>query len=314
MLTFTGVSLAAVLAFGATCVALQGVPRRFPPELQGVANAQTDRAFINELTVDRIRAGGLIPLGASGSGAHPAVLVWGDSHAMAALPAIDALLTERNAAGRAATHSATVPVLVWYVATPFGLGKDALAFNDAVFDYVRREQIPDVILIACWPCYTKGDDEATHGLAAAAARTVRRLAQAGVRPWILLDVPAHPFNVPRALSLPMIAGAPIASLRARPEPDRAFDVFDAATVREIEAAGGRFIDPKPRFLDPSDGRYIIERDGVALYLDKEHLTASGAKLMLLPLFRESLRYLLHDASTNSEVQPLQQAKRRDGPR
>ena len=118
---------------------------------------------------------------------------------------------------------------------------------------------------------------------------MRRLTQAGRRAWILLDVPAHPFNVPRALSLPMIAGAPIASLRARPEPDRAFDVFDPATVREIESAGGRFIDPKPRFLDPSDGHYMIERDGVALYLDKEHLTAAGAKLILLPLFRESLR-------------------------
>ena len=151
MLGFAGVSLAAVLALGAGCVAMQGVPRRFPPELQAVADAQTDRAFINELTVDRVRAGGLIPLGASGSGAHPVVLVWGDSHAMAALPAIDALLSERGVAGRAATHSATVPVLDWHVATAWGLGQDSIAFNDAVFEYARREQIQDVILAPAGP-------------------------------------------------------------------------------------------------------------------------------------------------------------------
>ena len=57
---------------------------------------------------------------------------------------------------------------------------------------------------------------------------------------------------------------------------------------QVEAAGGHVINPKPAFLDPTGERYLFLSDGIVLYRDTHHLTATGANLILLPLFREQL--------------------------
>jgi hypothetical protein len=67
-----------------------------------------------------------------------------------------------------------------------------------------------------------------------------------------------------------------------------FDGISPAVIARIEAAGGRVLDPKPRFLDATGQRYMIQADGVALYCDSNHLTKQGARMLLLPFLRGSL--------------------------
>jgi hypothetical protein len=67
-----------------------------------------------------------------------------------------------------------------------------------------------------------------------------------------------------------------------------YDKIAPKTITDIESVGGRILDPTPRFLDPTGERYIFPADGVVLYSDRHHLTAEGAKLMLLPFLCDSL--------------------------
>ena len=125
MFAFAGAGLGVVLCGGLVCAAMRGFPQRLSPQARVFASAKTDFLYDIQLTADDVRAGRLVPIGAADPALRPSVLVWGDSLAMAALPAVDALLKEKGLAGRAAAHSATAPILGWYKVKEHGLGGDS---------------------------------------------------------------------------------------------------------------------------------------------------------------------------------------------
>lgn len=96
--------------------------------------------------------GRLVHLGAAGH--VPKVIVWGDSHAMAILPAGESVCKEMGIACLAATASATAPVLDWFKRYEYGLNENAPAFNAACMGYIReaasKGEITHVILAARW--------------------------------------------------------------------------------------------------------------------------------------------------------------------
>jgi peptidoglycan/LPS O-acetylase OafA/YrhL len=275
-----GLGLLAVLVSGAAVWASGGAPGRFPPAIREVTSDKDRFATFEDLSVQAARAGRLPTIGAK-SDAAPAVLVWGDSHAIAALPAIDALLEERGLAGRVAIHSATAPVLDWYQLNAFGLGRRSLEFGDAVLAYLREHRIRDVILVAYWSSYGSDADGAALGNAAVA--TIRRLVAAGCRPAVLLDVPIPGFDVPKALALPFLSEESIAAACKKPGAAGA----EAKFAADLEAAGAQVLDPKPRFIDPARGCYAVSRDGAVLYYDSHHVSRQGALRVLLPFLRDA---------------------------
>ncbi|HEX8722084.1 MAG TPA: acyltransferase family protein [Pyrinomonadaceae bacterium] len=283
---FAGTGLVIILSAGLVCVTMQGFPNRLPERAREIADAKSDRAFIYTLSPDDVRAGKLVPIGVRNPALRPALLVWGDSHAMAAMPALDAFLQERGLAGLAATRSGTAPVLNWFMVSRSKGRQDSVAFNDAVLSYVRSRQIPAVILIARWRYYAGAGGGG--GLNDALLATVRQLVAAGARPWVMLSVPEHAFDVPRVLSRSFISHTDTAPFHTGAAARDEFDGLGRTTIADIESAGGLILDPKPRFLDATGRQYVFQAGGVVLYRDNHHLTASGAKLMLLPLFRDSL--------------------------
>jgi peptidoglycan/LPS O-acetylase OafA/YrhL len=289
MFAFAGGGLAAVLACGGSFVAQAGFPARLPPQSLEYASVRSDRTYIHELDLQDIQSGDLVPIGARDPATAPSVLVWGDSHAMAALPAFDALLEERGLAGLAATHSSTAPVLDWYLeSTEWGLRQESLPYNRAVLAHARSRGIQDVILSARWSKYADCGREGSGPFGPALVSTVHQVIAGGSRAWILLDVPGHPFDVPAALARSVLTGSDLGPYCARPESTPAFDGLDPAVVEAVRAAGGRFIDPKPGFLHPVRGHYVVEAAGAALYRDEGHLSGEGARQILLPVLREAL--------------------------
>jgi hypothetical protein len=143
-----------------------------------------------------------------------------------------------------------------------------------------------VILIARWRYYAGAGGGG--GLNDALLATVRQLVAAGARPWVMLSVPEHAFDVPRVLSRSFISHTDTAPFHTGAAARDEFDGLGRTTIADIESAGGLILDPKPRFLDATGRQYVFQAGGVVLYRDNHHLTASGAKLMLLPLFRDSL--------------------------
>lgn len=281
---FAGLGLTAVLVYGLICMGMQGFPRRFSTEELEYATAASDMAFINELTINDVTAENLVQIGALN--AQPTVLIWGDSHAMASMPAFDIFLKEKGLGGRAVTHSATAPVLDWFLpTTKTGMGRNAVAFNNSVLSYIQSRKIRDVVLIARWIGYRERGEQNTASFNASLVATVQRLTAASSRVWVMLDVPIPSFQVPKILAQTARSPEKLEPLYTK-RAER--DEFNAQTVAEMKLAGATILDPKPRFLDSSGRYYIIQLNGISLYRDVHHLSTKGAKLILLPFLRGSL--------------------------
>ncbi len=283
--------LAGVLAVGLFCIFSEGLPQRFPPSTLALAEAKNDMAFFNQLSVEDIRSGRLVSIGSQTSQRPPDVLVWGDSHAMAAMPALDELLKEKGLSGKAATHSSTLPVCGWYVPTKYGLQEQSLEFSAEVFDYVKKSGIRHVLLVAYWRGYGLSDAGRRAEFETALLGTIRDLAKEGAQAWVLLDVPVHGFDIPKALSRSQLSVADLAELCSRPESLSQDGPNSLELTQKVIAAGGRILDPKPMFMSPTGDSYLIQSDDVALYRDGHHLTTRGAKLLLLPYLRNALAEL-----------------------
>ena len=286
----TATSLASIFALGILCWGMQGFPHRFSPQMQSYARARSDTGLIIELTTEDIAKDRVPPIGVRDLTVHPTVLVWGDSHAMAALPAIDQFLKENGLSGRAITHSSTAPVLGWYVPSSIsissGLDQESIPFGEAVIAYVTKHKITSVILIGCWSGYL-GHDSISNPLRTALLKTVQRLNDIGTTPWIMLDVPIHAVNIPKALSLSANGQALGIQNCARPSEQDELGKSDPELLTELEAAGARILDPKPLFLNEAGDRYIFQKGETLLYRDANHLTSKGALLMLTPLLRRN---------------------------
>jgi peptidoglycan/LPS O-acetylase OafA/YrhL len=288
MFIFAGSGMSLLFVCGVLCRQMDGFPQRVSIEQQRLANAAFDASFRNQLTPSNVRRGKLVSIGMPNSNSAPAVLVWGDSHAMHALAAIDLFLKERGLSGKAATHSSTPPILDWNKTGGNGVHVDAGEFNDAVFAYIQRRKIREVILIARWCGYH--DKRIKHsGRNEALLKTVQSLVAIGVHPTLVLDIPTQPFNVPKVLAQHFQSMHYVESLCTKPSRLSDPGALDPTLIAELQTAGASVLDPKPLFLDRTAQHYVVQSNGTVLYRDYNHLTTKGAILMLLPFFRDSLR-------------------------
>ncbi len=286
MFAFGVVGMTLVLVLGISLTTNHGFPSRLPAQAIAYGNAKQDRAGIHELTAADIRHGRLIRIGNQDSRVPISLLLWGDSHAMAASPAFDQFLKGEGLAGLQATASATAPVLGAYWQNEFTNPKEAEAFNDAVFSYVKQHRISNVILVAYWEYYS--DDKGSTSLDSALISTVKQLVDAGAQPWILLQVPHPGFDVPKGLAKRSIFNSDLSHLLAAPVGWNGLRGDGEFLLNKIEAAGAHILDPRPCFMNSAQSNLLVEKSGIALYRDDHHLSATGAKMVLAPFLSESL--------------------------
>jgi hypothetical protein len=195
---------------------------------------------------------------------------------MAAMPAFDVLLKEKGLTGRSVTHTSTPPVVDWYHDNPDdGLNKESIPFNNAVISYINKHSISDVVISGRWAPYLEMD-----GFRPALLKTVEQVNASGARVWIMLDVPIPSFYVPRALARFDYSEDYLQGLFKQK------DEFGESYLTLLKSAGAQILDPAPCFKD-SNGRYMIQSQGIALYTDDNHLSSRGAKLILAPCLRNS---------------------------
>lgn len=256
-----------------------GVPQRVPPEVRQITAAIKDETYLIDMTPGDV-PDNFIPLGSKE--VSPEILVWGDSHAMAILPGINAACEEMGIAGVAATSSATVPVLEWYLRNRYGLSEEAPIFNQAVMDYIREAaengSLRQVILAARWTVYLD-DDERREGLGKALAVTIREIRDVGCEVILVKEVPTFPRDVPRSLVLYRMVGWD--SLLPVLEPDLHFEVSQVqdtlfADLLKNGPDGIRIFDPLD-FLVFSNGHIQpVDEEGAPLYWDDNHLSVIGS--------------------------------------
>ena len=236
-------------------------------------------------------------------------VLWGDSHALAMLPAVDTAFARHHAAAMLAQRGGCPPLLGAYVRDrvsgessalrPWldasGVGRGALCrrHNDAVLGWILQHRIPTVILAGHWVAYTSDrflsrltdsqspDNDSLQENTAVFARGLERLVtlleKNHVRVFLLEDVPQNAVSVPYALASARRLGL-----------QRDFRISYTAYASEQQDATQIFTQLQQRYglriLKPQDllcagGTCAIARGEAPLYVDDEHLSPTGAELI-----------------------------------
>ncbi len=276
---FAGASTAVILVVAAALIFFRGAPGRYRVEIGQILAAYRDRSHVGNQNETQINQRALPFVGKRESPAR--FLVWGDSHAQAALPAFGELANERGIKGYYVTHAATAPVCGAFFPSNYGLNDKVLSLGDALVEFVRSERIPDIFLVAYWSLYQKKNAALLeHSL----PETIERLTAAGVQVHIVLDVPTHHADVPKALAKERLFGADVSTVWCRLEEHRERN----SILYSLAAADSRavFLDAAAEMLK-EDPRQFKVREGLQpYYYDHQHLSGKGAISVFLPMLRE----------------------------
>ncbi len=253
-----------------------GAKIRLSPEAQRLAAGATDYVFQKGLTAkdipDHLAQVGVL-------GLPPKVLIWGDSHAMAILPAVDLACKKAGLSARAATTPATAPVLEWFLPSKYSiLNENAPAFNAAVLEYNRiaaSQGLSHVILTAHWEMYLNKESSRNEPFQAALRKTVREIQSAGCHVVILIDVPRFSFNPPRVLAKNAFSGKLSNNLVNSSAQHLADTAMQRPILFDLVQHGVTVIDPAEFFTD-TNGFIRPADSGGSFYRDNNHLSTHGS--------------------------------------
>lgn len=278
---FAAAGSAATLLYGALLTRFHGFPERFPEKSRQNIAAISDRADSWDMEIEGVMKGRLIPFGWGGNEAR--VLLWGDSHAKHALPAMDALCRETGVQGAAAVRSSMPPLLGHALQAPgLDIYDKTHEFSLAVLEYVKRRGITHAVLAAFWSRYRYRDALLFEN---ALRTTIETLHSMGCKVWVLQDVPSVDADAPRAVAASSIFGDDPSWRRLVSDHRRRNAAIYNLVTQGLPAV---FIDPAPLLLEPGSDRYRAEIGGVSIYHDNNHLTKTASKALLLPILREAM--------------------------
>jgi hypothetical protein len=241
---------------------------------------------------------------------EPTILVWGDSHAAAVVPAVAYAAKPMGSSVLYASHSACAPLLGVRKAKPYNWRK-CQRLNSEVVEFLTRRahSVETVILVARWPFYVPGaklagetgpevvlideDDSAETGnprlMEKGLSNTVELLLNRGFRVMILGAVPEIGWNVPLEIAYSRETGNPH---RRVPTID---DVNDRQGASEfvLQQVANRFgvawIPVAPLLCQPD---CLVEKEGQPVFFDGDHLSIYGAANVLGPKLAPLLSDLL----------------------
>jgi len=268
-----------------------GIPRRFPPEIQHLLS---DGEFFAQGGADcmgmdarKIEAGALCRLGAQGP-ARSTVLLWGDSHSWALLPALDAAARRRGARVYFAAKSTCRPLLGVRSGFLSQQAEDACAaFNRAMTLAVQKLH-PDVVMLdAYWslggtaliPDPQLRISPADSGFSRGLQETVRQIGSAARRVCVVQGVPILKYDLPQAFLMTRLRGIDDKFLGLNHAEAFQQQQFVDREIHELDRRGLlSAVDPKD-VLCSAERCLVQAADGAPLYRDTNHLSLAGAALV-----------------------------------
>jgi peptidoglycan/LPS O-acetylase OafA/YrhL len=264
-----------ILVVGAVLWRSGGLPGRYPPEVRARGG---EWLFDSEILTrcantafDKIAAGQLCSFGPQDNDSARA-LVWGDSHAMALLPAYERLAMSHHLRLYFAVRSSCRPLLSPTVAAAGEAARVVCAqFNAAVAQAVLRLDPRLLILNAHW---VDTDADFSGGL----RETLRVTASRDRTVCVVLDVPTYKYDVPTALGVARKRGISEDFLElTRAAALRQYRATES-DIRALERQGAlRLVDPKDLLCGADFCKF--ESGGNLLYWDADHLSWAGAQFV-----------------------------------
>ncbi|MEZ2131256.1 MULTISPECIES: acyltransferase family protein [unclassified Sinorhizobium] len=290
--------MAVAIGFSSYVILHKGVPSRLTADVQKVYAATYDESRFGRApcfasaeagspSPSDTRAGKLCRLGAEGSD-NPTFLVWGDSHSGAMAPAIDSAAKEAGVAGLIAGHSSCPPLPDVQLSNRGDMER-CREFNAAVRDLVKSQHIPLVFLVAYWPKYVHDGELPNEGIyfdpsvpppltdkSASVTETLDRLMtelkEEGTRVVLVMDVPEMGHYMPTAVAKAMMIHASTDVAPPWDYVEKRQALSRSILTRLAAKHGDRIVDPLPAIC--SNGHCDAVRNGMPLYKDADHLTAT----------------------------------------
>jgi len=297
MFVYASSMIVAVLALGLTIAQTSGFPNRYSPETLLLAGGKDDRIIYRNLKWNDIQKVNFERIGDSEFSPPPELFVWGDSFAMAALPAVDGFLDKHHLSGFAALHTSTPPTVGFSHAEGKGVQGNKDLYDEGILEFISQQNIPHVMLIACWRAYASSSDRFETAL----LETVDRITKTGAQPWIILEPPRHSFNVPRVLGQPLLSEKYVSKLISLNQGSNAKTGINPKLAKRIEESGGIIVNPLDAFKDEVTGTYKVKQDNKALYYDNAHLSRTGAELVILPLLEQACKKIVEQTRMNKKA-------------
>lgn len=285
MFIFASASIILLLTVGATLIVFDGFPTRMPASVRQFAKGKDDFKFFGHqygTSVSDAVGENFVELGNKDKSQPIHVIIWGDSHAMAILPAFDELCRRSGVRGVSANHAATVPLIGFSQPNhPDGLRGDSEAFNQAIIRYIKHNRVKHVVLVASWLDHV--NRTSANAVQRGLKSTLEALQGCDARLWIMPVVPTYEWQVPKMLAFTTLEGRSIVNLGKPLEVYRELihqqsDIFHSADTHGLLT----MLDPTSLFTG-LEGRCLLQSEGWSLYRDNHHLSAHGAS-HLSPLF------------------------------
>jgi peptidoglycan/LPS O-acetylase OafA/YrhL len=247
------------------------------------------------------------------------VVLWGDSHADHIAGTVHKAVAPHGLSLLSRDMGGCPPVTDAVVFSGPKQLDECSKFNAAVLAEIdnaaRRGELVAVVLSARWPIYLgqpkfSGEpsprvlalpgqppsiDAAPAALRQGLRATVAALLKRGIKVLVIAPAPEHRYNIPKCLARRAVGLCD--TLRQEAEKYR------AAALAELRAVLGNT--PGVRLWDPFMGlcnneRCHIQRDGVILYYDDNHLTYSGSQ-WLASYFSEEATWLARATGASSSL-------------
>ncbi len=258
----------------------KGMPARLPLDAVRLASAASSQSFKYNVTPEEAQRGELPCFGAPL--ATRTCLLWGDSHAMAIAPGLDAACKSMDFRGFQATYWSTAPLLDFGQNWPYGLKEKMPVFNRAVLDFVRANKLDVAFLAGVWSKYAE-----EHSFERQLKHTIQELTACGTHVVVVLDVAWQNVDVPRYLSRSAMfqtglnyCGVTMGAYRSKN--GQCNKIIRRVSSQENAAV----LDPSRVFVD-SSGIWRILISGEVMYRDEHHLTIEGG-LRLKGIFESFL--------------------------
>lgn len=307
--TATSVTVA-LAGTGITVQMFDGIPARFSDHvIQMTAGNRDFDVALAECTSIALDASSKTDLCLIGGSTAPSFLVWGDSHAVALMPALRHLARAFGVTGWFANYPGCPPLLGVHVIDAPRTDR-CRQFNDAVANFIRDRHIKHVMLVSRWNAYASGYpagsiDTAPDPFLAdawsteytqrasrqvfrrALEKTLLRLGVDGAKVWLVEQPPEFLFDPPYLVARSSIRkGEPASVSIARTEYEQR-QAFVSKTLDEISAhVKFERVSPDRMLCDATKCRALDQ--GRSLYRDNDHLSVAGALYvapLLEPMFR-----------------------------
>jgi peptidoglycan/LPS O-acetylase OafA/YrhL len=288
-------AITAVLgASGIAIYLANGLPERFTPEVQTALAPQT---YFRRLGCDPGRSeqtpAGIELCKLGRPGGAVTFFVWGDSHALALLPAISRAADRFGRTGLMSAIGACPP----FIGSTFPLSERCLEHSAATYAFLQAQKINDVILIGRWAGYSEFSDyirdiytkevrtpaltirpgwsleDTEHAFRREFDETVDTLRRMGLRVTIVGPVPEIGMRVPTTLARFRMWNLPEDFGPTRAE----FEVRNKIILDRLAAEDSDVRLVYPDKMLCGQVTCAVTRDGKPLYFDDHHLDRFGAE-------------------------------------